>query len=286
LTSISPFLNQFWHDPFGTLNTLDLSFHGFQVNVFRDDGKLRTAILEIFVVIPLICWVLCGTDSTADQLANLILNIPNYLVGTLTLPELFAVYESWYGLGTHWSAAVIYGLLFVGISHHLQDTLDVWNSENVAITAGLTGLTIFAFELFWWCSYYVWQGQTWILSLWLPQLRLVMTTTFLSIPGFLVVLGLDRTKYRLNVDKRMIACAVATVGCILVWWYYPFTVTSLTVGTWTSSPHFPQTMYTLHPYQLFYVANDGVHFLNNLTKIAMTLTFYHLFKIQRRNCNE
>lgn len=268
--------------PFETLDKVDLHYFGFQFNILKNDIKLRKALFDIFFLIPLICWVLFGPDSTVDQVINLVLNVPNFLFGKISFNQLLQIYDSYYGLGTHWSASVIYTLLFIGFSKHLHEKLGAKNSENLAITTGFVGFTIFSFEFFWWCSYYVFQKQTWIISLWLPQLRLILQDSLFALPGIVVILGLNREKYQFNFDKYTLIFCLSTIGLILLWWFYPFETTPLTVGNWVSSPNFPQTMYTIFPEKLYYVANDGVHLLNNLVKIFMTLTFYNLFKLKRR----
>ncbi|MFX0142207.1 MAG: hypothetical protein ACFFDN_51690 [Candidatus Hodarchaeota archaeon] len=279
---LSLFFESFRKDPFETLDNLDLNFKGFQLNILRDDAKLRKAIFTIFFVPPLIAWVLLGADSTADQLAYFLVNVPNFLLQKITLNELFHIYNSWYGLGTHWSASVIYSLLLIGLSKHLREKLDIKNSENLVLTTGFVGFTIFSFEFFWWISYYFFQGQTWILSLWLPQLRLILQDSLFALPGIIIILGLNYKEFKFNFDKFTFLFFILTISTIFLWWFYPFPVTPLTVGTWTSNARFPQTMYTLYPEKLYYVADKGVHFVNNLVKIFMTLGFYSLFKLKRR----
>jgi len=59
-------------------------------------------------------------------------------------------------------------------------------------------------------------------------------------------------------------------------------------GLWTSSKFFPQTMYTIASKtwlgygELYYVANDSIHLVNNLTKIFWTLTLYSIFKLKKK----
>jgi hypothetical protein len=283
-----PFLRKFLENPFETLDNLDLRYYGFQFNILKDDVKLQRALFQIFFLIPMLCWLLLGADSTADQVMNLLLNIPNWLLGHITLNQLIAIYNSWYGLGTHWSASVIYTLLFIGISKHLRDKLEVENSLNLAITTGFVGLTIAAFEFTWMASYYVFQGQHWIFSLQFPQLRIILQDMLFAFTGLLVLAGFNWKRYKLNVDKLTALAFTATIGLLLLWWFYPFPTQQITVGAWTSRPMFPQTMWTIQPNpnvaygELYYTANEGVHLVNNLAKIAMTLAFYSLFKIKER----
>lgn len=238
-------------------------------------------------------WVLLGADSTADQLAYFVLNAPSFLLQKISLSEWIGIYNRYYGLGTHWSAAVIYSLLLIGISKHLRDNLDIKNSLNLALTTGFVGLTIACFEFFWMGSYYIFQGQHWILSLQLPQLRIIIQNILFLLPGVLVLLGLNWKEYKLNIDKYTMLSFFAMFMLIFFWWFYPFPTPKLTVpieghGLWESSTHFPQTMYTIQPSTkdaygiMHHVEDAGVHLTNNLTKIFMTLGFYSLFKIQKR----
>ena len=288
LLPLPPFLRKILKQPFTTLDELDLNFHGFQFNILRNDEKLRKAILEIFCIPSLVAWVLLGADSTADQVANFVLNAPNFVLQEITLNEWIGIYNGYYGLGTHWSAAVIYSLLLIGISKHLRDKLDVKNSLNLCLTTGFVGITIACFEFFWMGSYYVFQNQHWIFMLKFPQLRIIVQNILFLAPGVLVLLGFNWKEYKLNVDKITVLAFLATITSIVFWWYYPFSTPQLTVGNWVSSPHFPQTMYTIQPtpnvaYGIMYHIEDaGVHLTNNLVKILMTLMFYSLFKIKRR----
>ena len=288
MRSFPLFFKQFLKHPFETLDNLDLQYFGFQFNILKDDVKLRKALFDIFFLIPLILWVLLGADSTADQLVNFLLNIPNFLLGNITFNGLTKIYDSYYGLGTHWSAAVIYSLLFIGISKHLRDELEAKNSENLALTTGFVAFTIGTFEYFWQVSYFIFQNQPWILRFQFPQARIILQNTLFLLTGAIVLLGFNWKEYKLNIDKRTITFFLATVSLILLWWMCPFETTPLTVGSWTSSSHFPQTMYTVAPSSqvaygiMYHVENPGVHLVNNLTKIFMTFAFYSLFRIRRR----
>lgn len=282
------FLRNFKNDPFATLDSLDLRYGGFQFNVLRDDEKLRKVVFQIFFLTPLLLWLLLGADSTADQLAYFLWNIPSFLLQKITFNQLLEIYNSWYGLGTHWSAPVIYSLLLIGISKHLREKLDVRNSLNLSLTTGFVGLTIASFEFFWLGSYYFWQNQHWILTLQFPQGQIIIRNMLFALVGMIVLLGLNWKEYKFNIDKITILSFLATIGLVWWWWFYPFSTEQLVVGNWVSSIHFPQNMYIVNvdstvAYGIAYhIENAGVHLVNNLTKIAMTLTFYSLFRIKHR----
>jgi len=276
------------HYPFQTLDNLDLQYFGFQFNILRDDVKLRKALFQIFFLIPLIAWVLLGSDSTADQVANLLLNIPSFVLGKINLTQLLQIYNSFYGLGMHWSASVIYSLFFIGISKYLNEKLNVKNSLNLSLTTGFTGLTIACFEFYWQFSYAYFQNQPWIIRFVFPQARILLQNILFATVGVIVLVGLNWREYKLNIDKLTVLSFLATIGLMFFWWYYPFPVQHLTVGNWISSQRFPQTMYTISPYGsagyglMYHVEDAGVHLTNTLCKIAMSLFFYSLFKIKYR----
>jgi len=301
-TSPKTLLEIFKVEPFKTIDSINLNFHGFQFNILRDDLKLRKALFQIFFIIPLACWLLLGSDSTIDQAAYLIfVGIPNFLLGHYSFNQLLATYSNHYGLGTHWSASVIYTLLFIGISKHLREELDLKNSENLAFTTCFVGLTIATFEFFWMISYYHFQNQTWILSLRFPQLRIILQNVMFSLPAIIIFPFWKWKTHHFNINTKTLFYVSTTIILILIWFNYGliFPVEQLKVdvegfGTWISSKRFPQTMYTIDMNvsdniavgEMFYVQNNAIHFVNNTAKIMLSLAFYNLFKIRELKKNE
>lgn len=295
MNSPSSFFRQFLANPFETLDNLNLRYYGFQLNLLRSDEKLRKAIFEIFFVIPLLAWVLLGPDSTVDQVTSVILNIPPLLLGQINIAWLLNRYQYWYGLGTHWSASVIYSGLLLGTSKHLSEKLNIKNSLNLALTCGVVGLAIASFEFSWQGMYYIFQNQHWIFSLGWPQVRIIIQDALFGLVGLIVLAGLNYEKYKLNFEKKTFIFFVLTVAFTALWITYGlwFPTQQIAVnidgwGLWTSSKLFPQTMYTVPTKawvplgDLFYVPNDAIHLVNNLTKIFWTLTFYQVFKLKRK----
>lgn len=285
------FLKKFKENPWETIDSVNLSFHGFQFNVLRNDVKLRKAVFDILFVVPALMWVCFGPDSTMDQVANTVINLPNFFLGVLSLEDLFKIFNSWYGLGTHWSAAVIYSLFFIGLSMHLR-SLNIKNSLNLGLTTGFTGITIASFEFYWQICFSVFQNQPWVLWFQYPQARILLQNFEFMLVGLFALLVVFRRGFTLNFNRYTTLCFLGAVFLMVFWIYYPFATNPLTVGDWTSSLNFPQTMYTIQmePTQalgaLFHVENPGVHLTNNLAKIMLTLTFYSLFKIKRRGKHE
>lgn len=314
-TSSPSFFKRFYKDPFQTIDSLDLEFHGFQFNLLKDDHKLcQRFMLPVVVLLPLICWVLLGSDSTAEQVAFFVWNLPKFILGRITFPEWIHTYTDYYGLGTHWSASVIYGLLFVGISKYLREKTNTVNSENLALTTGFVGLAIATFEFFWMSSYYFFQKQTWILTIQYPQIRIILQNILFLAPSIIIIIGMYTyykdpitgkmkrgSEYKLNINRKTLMYLLITIGLVLLWWNYPFPTQQLEVyvtgggwtgtgGYWTSSNNFPQTMYTIDTDltdklavgEMFHIEAPDVHLLNNLTKIFWTLTFYSLGKLKKR----
>jgi hypothetical protein len=287
---------KFMQKPFDYIDSISLKFFGFQINFIRNDKLLREALFIFFFLVPLGCWLMLGTDSTVDQLAQLIIHTPEFLLQKISFDRWTHYYSDYYGLGTHWSASVIYTLLFVGISKQLSDKLEVSGSQNIALTAGFVGLSITTFEMLWMGSYYLFQKQTWILSLNVPQFNIIWQKLLFATPALIVFIGLDRKRFRFNTNWVTFLLLCASIILWGLWINYgnifPTQQISVQVegmGTWTSSPLFPQTMYTVDMNvldrvaigEMFYVQNDSLHFLNNICKISMSLFFYNLAKIKK-----
>lgn len=290
-SGFSGFIKRFTSTPFKALDGLDLSFHGFQFNVLRSDRNLLHKIFYCPFLISLVAWLLLGADSTVDQVAWVLQEI---VKGNWGIQHLAETYVKYYGLGTHWSAPVIYSAQLMGLSKHFRDKFGIVDSVNLSVSGGFVALTIAVFEFTWLGSYAFYQNQPWVLSLCLPQMNIVLRYLLYLFTGILVVFGLNRKVYGFNFFniKTLFLLLTSTV-LILLWWNYGllFPVQTLTVGNWASSPNFPQTMYTvdmdltdgLAVGEMFYVPNEGVHLVNNLAKISQGLFFYSLFKIRLRD---
>lgn len=287
----SKFIQRFFKDPFATIDDLDLDYFHLQFNILKNDSGLRDVLFYFFFLPPLLACILLGSDSTIDQIGWLIWNFPNFALGKLGFIQWVEIYNKYYGLGTHWSASVIYSLLFIAISKYLKEKFEIKNSRNIAISAGVVGLSIACFEFFWLTSYYYFQKQYWILSLQYPQFGIIQRNILFLLVGIIALveiksLTINEKKLKLNFDKHTLMLLGLTIGLIILWLFYPFPTQQLTNGNWISSPNFPQTMWTIQTNpntaygEMYYTQNEAVHLINNLTKISMTLTFYSLFKIK------
>lgn len=283
-------LNLFLKDPFTTIDNLKLDFHGFHFNILSNDERLRSALVYPFFLMPLLAWLLLGADSTIDQVMWMLMDIPS-----MNFNHMIQIYNQYYGLGTHWSASVIYAALFIGISKHLSDKLAVRNSLNLCLTTGFVGLSIATFEFTWMINYAYWQHQPWVVTAQWPQLRIILQDILFAMPGIITLSALNWKEYRLNINRKTELLLLSTEFLFLLWWFYPFPVHQLTIALqdgsiWRSTQNFPQTMYTIdmNPTdalavgEMFHADDPAVHLVNNLAKISMTTFFYSIFKIQVR----
>lgn len=299
----------FQSDPFGFFDNLRLEFRGFKFNVIREDARMRTSVF-IVVLVATGLWVAMGFDSGAGQIQFPLMHLPELLAGKITFQE-WAGWYSWaYGKYLHWSFFTIYGLGFLGLSHHYARH-GIHGSRNFVYSFGVTIFSCAVFEWFWMISYYVWQNQPWILTWKWPQLRILLQNTALTVVGAFAIfyMWLDSLKtkdvdltpaqvryfkrhwlaalkqmkreivgrtYTFRLDwKTGVAVVLALVSC-LSWWFYPEYVESLTVetatGPWTNSRHFPQTVYTVDMDPLDSVnAGDQFFLENNMVHLVNTL---------------
>jgi len=313
LSKIEAFLSRLKADPYGALDSLEVKGHGYRFNTSRIEAGLRKAFFNIeyvnfgkrripvpngLIVFAAILWALQGWDSSPHQIINFMNGLPDYLTGKITWSTLAGYYLDAYGKFEHYSAFVIYATLYYAVSLRLNK-VGVTRLRNVLMTTGLVALPIGAFEVFWNVSYYFFQGQTWILALQMPQLKIILQNDIaMPLIGVLVLVFLvDWRAYRVEPDWRTFICLFATMLLILLWWGYgnvlPVQQISVQVqgyGTWVSSRMFPQTVYTVDTNILdnmalgeqFWIQNDLLHLVNTITKVFLTLTAYFMLKIERR----
>lgn len=320
----NPFLSnwiKFLENPFDFVDNFSYKlFSRFEINVFRSDLKLRKTIFR-GVIFACLMWIVIGFDSSAVQLDMFFLNLPKFLFKEITWNQLKTLFWSNYGKGVHWSAFVIYGLMFVGLSKYYNKKLNVFKSRNIVLSLGFTFLSIGLFEHFWHVSYYVFQEQHWILSWLWPQFRVLFQTLGLSLLGVFVIILVSlkhknlyhlfnfRNKeyywqpetnmpyLKLNFDGLSFIFLLITFFSICLWWFYPFPTQQISVPVetvegvvlWTSSKFFPQTVYTVETNLLdninagnqFWIRNDLLHLVNTVCKVFYTLTIYNVAKLKR-----
>jgi len=289
---------QNWHqfskvDPFGFVDNLNLRFYNVDFNIFQKWKTLRKSLLAFALIAGLI-WAVAGFDSCMIQVEKLATSLPSLLAGRITFNEWINIYHSYYGREMHWSAIVIYGLMFVGLSYYFEKKLGIERSKNLAYSIGMTLFSIPFFEFFWMLSYSHFQKQTWVVRLQAPQLWVILQNIQFLIVGAVVILYMYADKLRLRFDKITASLMVVSLCAILFWWNYPGYVEQFTVqtdvGPWSNSTNFPQTLYTVEINvkdglcngEWYYKENDAVHGINTLTKVLFTLTVFNIARVKRR----
>lgn len=306
---------RYCQDPFGFMDSLNLTVRGNNLNIFQKTSRLRKTAFS-GALVSLVLWILCGFDSSPMQFVlagqYALGQLLGRLVGVATpslvqiLQKATAIYSDLYGKEVHYSAFVLYFLMFVALSWYYEKTLGITKSLNVAYSAALTFLAIGTFEIFWILSFSYWQLQPWISTWAMPQARTLLQNFFLMGCGALGLLYLWADsfimegkeiigrRYSLNLSKITLGLLGLTVALALLWWFYPWPVHQISVtlkdgSTWTSSLNFPQTLYTikLDPGQgvnageWFYVQNDAVHALNTGLKLIWSLTILNLGLVRK-----
>jgi len=185
-----------------------------------------------------------------------------------------------YGKSLHFSAFIIYGFLFYGLSKHLEK-LNINGSKNILYSSFLVLGNISLFEHVYMATVTHYQHN---LSLWqwyiqdffflqqyLWLLVLGATTLFaLYIDSYIIQNHKTVGRYfKFKPNKKIFVIIGLCVVSFLVWIYFPFPVETITIGDWTSSRLFPQThyyrLYENHAFNI-YVPNDLLHLVNLVAK--------------------
>jgi len=256
------------------------------------------------VVVASICWILFGFDSTwsqtkpfIDYFTTIFIKNPFHeLRNGIPLAELWADSRTYYGIGNHFSAPVIYGLSFIVLSLYLEK-VGIIKSLNFCSTTGLSLMSIGIFELMWNSCYAIFHGQTWVITFkWKQVTNLVSFIAFVMI-GLLCFMYLYLEGYKPNFSKISLILLLLTAACWGIWINYPLPVDHITVATtagpWTNSDKFPQTYYAVDVApdddiaigEPHYVQNDTIHFVNTFTKIVQTMLVLNICMVKRMEEN-
>lgn len=293
---------EFYNDPFTYLENNRLTRW-----VLSKDTTNRKAAFVI-AMFSLGAWIVFGFDSTPLQFIHVLYEgVPQLFLGKASLGDLGAIYNKYYGCEMHWSAFVIYGLMYWGLSRHFTKNLGITKSKNIAFTCSLVFLSVAIFEFFWMCSFATFQSQPWVITPRWPQLRIHLQNILFLTVGVIGVLyfwldsfvydpikeGYNRL-YRLRVDWKAFMLIGVSVVLVLLWIYYPwyverFEVKLETGEVWRNSANFPQTLYTvdLNPTDnmnagvWFFVENNWIHALNTIVKVMVTLTVFYIGMVKK-----
>lgn len=262
-------------DVFETINVWDS-----RLNLFRDHSYIRKVAL-IFSALMFIPWIVLGFDSGIGMLEIWNNN--------------FNIDYSAYGKSLHFSAFVIYGFLFVGISKYLEK-LQLTKSKNVFYTACLSVFNIGIFEMWYMGAFATFQmnrslTEWFFTDFW--EIPVVMNFMFVVL-GAVALLSFYVDSFKLNSkkvvgrfykftdSKGLFFLLILLLISISLWIYFPFHVQTISINGWRSSRFFPQTHYAYVDSTL-YVENNLLHLVNLIVKGLFAFTqFYILTRFKRK----
>lgn len=297
------------NDPFGFIDGISIKIKGRELNILKDDAGIRREAFA-FAIVFLAAWIVFGFDSTPLQFIHVLYDgLPGLIVGQKGWADLVQIYNLYYGKEMHYSAFVIYFLLYWVLSRNWR-RVGVIGFKNVAYSFIVMFLAIACFEWFWILSYAIIQNQPWVATWQWPQLKILLQNLFFTVTGALGALYIWVDSYILK-DKEIIGrnwhfirswklwiLVALSVAAALLWIFYPWPVHQISVQlangqVWQSSRLFPQTLYTvdLNPADAvnagdwFYVQNDLVHAVNTAVKVLWAASAYMLFKVKKPDEN-
>lgn len=319
-SKLSLFFSSFKESPFDVIDALNLQYRGIEFNFLKRTKQVRFWVF-VFSHIIMIMWFLLGFDSCQSQFEFVLVELPNFFQGKVSFNDLAFIYQDQYGKGMHYSAWVIYGFMFWGLSKYYDEKHGITKSRNFALTFAFVLLSIGTFETFWHYSFAIFQNQTWVIQWNYPQLKILVQNLLFFLLGFTMIfvmyvsgqlISLGKwnnvmyfwkpktnfpSGFKLNLGNWTKIFLLLTLVSIFVWHnygeYFPIEqleVEVITDGgnvTWTNTPNFPQTVYTIetdltdnvNAGEQFYVENDLLHGVNTLCKIFMTSIFYCMGRI-------
>lgn len=295
--------NKYYNDPFGFADKVDLTFKNWNFNIFQKYRKLRRTAF-VFSVICLGAWVFLGFDSTPLQFMHVLTD--GLLNGVRDIPTLTTIYNNFYGKEMHYSAFVIYGLLFYSLNRHYDKNLNIQGSRNIAYSVCVTLGSIAVFEFFWMFSFAFFQNQMWVITPKFPQLKILLQNFAFLTVGAMGILYMFIDSHTFNskgdvtgklyffrVNIKTFVLLGLTLTSVYLWINYPFHIERFNVettnGIWSNSNKFPQTLYTIdvntednvNAGVWFWKENNLIHGVNTLVKILVTLTFAYPFFLRK-----
>lgn len=271
---------------FSKIDSFNRSFLGFNlVGAFRNIRMWRKYIL-VLTVGSFVAWAVLGWESTWYQLGVYLQSFPSVLLGQVSLSAIHVESVSYYGVGQHLSSAVIYGVCFLLLSLHLEKQ-GVGKSMNFFFSTALTLMSVGVYELVYNWLYSTCQGQAWTFSFAGKQGLNLAVFTFFVIIGLFSLFYLYSLRFKPRFSTLTVLFVALSVVTYLLWVFYPLPVDSLTVGSWTSTNVFPQTMYAVNVEaglgsgEAFFVENNLLHLVNVLNKFFMALTVLSLVYVRR-----
>jgi hypothetical protein len=299
-------LKQISEDPYSWADNLNLSWKFFNLNFFQKYHKVQKTAFYTAIVM-LAAWIVFGFDSTPLQFIHVLYEgIPGYLAGNLSFADLGSIYFQYYGKEMHYSAFVIYFLLFYFVSKSFERA-GITKSKNLVFSFGIMFMSIAVFEWFWILSFATFQNQPWVATWQMPQMKILLQNTAFSIVGAGAILytlterytwdGKEITgrSYYFRMKEALpwilIICSILAA---VFWIYYPGDVQLLSVELengeiWQSSRMFPQTLYTIdlnpgdsiNAGEWFWIENDVIHAVNTGVKILWAAATFYIFRVRK-----
>ena len=281
--------------PFNKLDRFHLKIKGFDLGyVFQPDGWRLYALL--FVIASGVAWVFFGYEGCFDQVEWFGRYYLNFLSGKIPWSNVIEMVQYRYGIGTHLSAAVIYGIMFIAISKYYE-TINIKGSLNLTMSVLLTVFSIAIFEYSWMASYYVGQQQFWVLTPLTKQASILYQNLLFLTGGIVLLIFVSASPYKFRINKKLGFLLLLSLSIWVFWYWYPLPTKQLTVTLdtgeiWKSYPNFPQTMYTINmnPQNTtgvgtpFFVEDNAVHTVNLVMKMIWSYTIFYFGKLTfRRN---
>lgn len=254
----------------------------------------------------LAAWIVFGFDSTPLQFIHAAYEgLVPLADGVGSWQNVIQIYHSYYGKEMHWSAFVIYFLLFWGLSKSWEKAAII-KSKNLVFSFAAMFLAIGIFEWFWILSFSYFQNQPWVSTWRFPQMKILLQNTAFTLAGGLTCLYMLTERWHWNgkiqgerayyfqarhwVLWLFVGLSIASA---LLWIYYPGPVQLLTVQLengqiWQSSRLFPQTLYTvdvdpgdgINAGVWFWIQDDLIHAVNTGVKAIWAATVFLLFRVK------
>jgi len=289
---------------FDRIDAAASSFSAFGFSPFNvlTNIKIWRKYIAVLVIASALLWVLLGFDSTWEVAEIFIMSfaanpasfVQNFLGNTPDFQILSAEAFATYGMGNHWSAPVIYGLLFIGVSYALENR-GYKKSANFILTSLISFGAIGSFEVPWNFFYATFQHQAWAFDFFhMKQMALTIFYSTVLILGILAFLYLLSDGFKIKFGALQVSALCLAVFFWIFWINYPFQTYQPTYwvsgGAWTASKLFPQTYYVIDVNPLdnissgmpHYVQNDLLHAINTITKVFQTFFIYTICLVEAK----
>jgi hypothetical protein len=296
-----------YNNPFEFLDNVRIAIKGNNLNIFQKYTRLQTTALGI-VGVSIVAWIIMGFDSNPLQLVYggwAAINQLGFGLNHADWSQVAATYNYYYGKEMHWSAFLLYGLMYYILSKNFAK-VGIVKSKNVSYSIGVTALAIALFEFYWMGSFAYFQNQSWIITMQMPQFRIILQNIMFLSAGVIASLycfvdsfvlkdkEIVGRLYKLRVDWIAAMLVISSIAVAVLWWYYPWNVQQLSVtllngNVWHNSNNFPQTLYTIKtdPTGLtnagtwYWIQDNSVHALNTIVKAVWSATIAYVFLVKK-----